>query len=458
MFHDLKNEIDRFLSVACGENVAGNRLLPAQVAARAIFAMRINVCTLLTNFDGKRRRKEHLGGKDDRIRSEDRGGLQQVSASWGNAAFNRNSVEGLIIGASPVMAEIRYLIRQVAPSAASVLVTGPSGSGKEMVARAIHAESARASGNYVAVNTGAIPRDLLESELFGHEKGSFTGAVGQKRGRFEEAHGGTLFLDEIGDMPFEMQVKLLRVLEERSVQRVGGRGDIAVDTRIVSATHRDIEQSIADGRFREDLFYRLAVFPIDLPSLAERREDIPLLVRHFLQQGGNKVKLDPDAIARLVAHQWPGNVRELRNVVERAAILFAGQTVGAEQAELILSRRVKGVCPVAAPAAPQPPAGSNGFVVADAAAAPPQASGGTSPFPFPVPSGLPQAEPIRFVDAALGDEPIDLRKLVCDLEARYIAEALRQSEGVVADAARLLSLQRTTLIEKMRKHGLAKAA
>jgi sigma-54 specific flagellar transcriptional regulator A len=383
--------------------------------------------------------------------------MQQVSASWGNAAFARNSVEGLIIGASPIMAEVRYLVRQVAPSAASVLVTGPSGSGKEMVARAIHAESARATGNYVAVNTGAIPRDLLESELFGHEKGSFTGAVGQKRGRFEEAHGGTLFLDEIGDMPFEMQVKLLRVLEEKSVQRVGGRGDIAVDTRIVSATHRDIEQSIADERFREDLFYRLAVFPIDLPSLAERREDVPLLVRHFLQQGGNKVKLDQAAIDRLVAHQWPGNVRELRNVVERAAILFAGQTVGAEQAELILSRRVKGVRPAMAAPVVEPIAAQPAPNAVDAPAAP-REMGGTTPFPFPVAAALPQSEPIRLVDAELGDEPIDLRKLVCDLEARYIAEALRQSEGVVADAARLLSLQRTTLIEKMRKHGLAKAA
>jgi sigma-54 specific flagellar transcriptional regulator A len=184
------------------------------------------------------------------------------------AVFAAPSPEAMLIGESRAMAEIRYLIRQVAPSGASVIITGPSGSGKEMVARAIHGESARAARPYVAVNCGAIPRDLLESELFGHEKGSFTGAVNQKRGRFEDAHGGTLFLDEIGDMPADMQVKLLRVLEERVVQRVGGRGEIAVDTRIVSATHRDIDEAITAQRFREDLFYRLAVFPIDLPRSA----------------------------------------------------------------------------------------------------------------------------------------------------------------------------------------------
>jgi sigma-54 specific flagellar transcriptional regulator A len=369
------------------------------------------------------------------------------------------------------MADIRYLVRQVAPSAASVLITGPSGSGKEVVARAIHHESARATGNYVAVNTGAIPRELLESELFGHEKGSFTGAVSQKSGRFEEAHGGTLFLDEIGDMPFEMQVKLLRVLEERSVQRVGGRGEIAIDTRIISATHRDIDQSIADGRFREDLFYRLAVFPIDLPGLAERREDVPLLVSHFLAQSGNKVKLDAAALDRLVAHSWPGNVRELRNVVERAAILFPGQIVGAEQAEMILSRRVKGfvrngtpiqdtprsatatVHPISAPRVSEVPFP---FPVASAADASADEAPAASPLTRPV--AITQPDLIRVLDAAFGDAPVDLRQLVCDLEARYISQALRQSEGVVADAARLLSLQRTTLIEKMRKHGLAKAA
>ena len=337
-----------------------------------------------------------------------------------------NSAETLLIGISRAMVEVRYLIRQVAPSAASVIVTGPSGSGKEMVARAIHAESTRAAGAYVAVNCGAIPRDLLESELFGHEKGSFTGAVSQKRGRFEDADGGSLFLDEIGDMPADMQVKLLRVLEERSVQRVGGRGEIAVDTRIISATHRDIDEAIAAQRFREDLFYRLAVFPIDLPSLGERREDVPQLVQHFLNQGTSGVAFSQGAMDRLVAHEWPGNVRELRNVVERATILFPRQTVSAEQVEIILHRR--------------------GRISNAERAALWEATERAVPAP---------AQP---ESAAIGEAPVDLRKMMADLEYRCIAEALRASEGVVADAARLLSLQRTTLIEKMRKHGLAKAA
>ena len=360
----------------------------------------------------------------------------------GVAPLAAPSAEASLIGESRAMAEVRYLIRQVAPSAASVIITGPSGSGKEMVARAIHGESARAARPYVAVNCGAIPRDLLESELFGHEKGSFTGAVTQKRGRFEDAHGGTLFLDEIGDMPLDMQVKLLRVLEERVVQRVGGRGEIAVDTRIVSATHRDIDEAIGSQRFREDLFYRLAVFPIDLPALGERREDVPLLVRHFLRGGGPRsVQFSTGAMDRLVDHPWPGNVRELRNVVERATILFPGQTVSAEQVDIILSRRARGgnlaeraaLWEATERAAP--------------AAAPVVLSTPAAPVPAP-----------EEAEAPLGDGPVDLRRMMADLEYRYIAEALRVSEGVVADAARLLTLQRTTLIEKMRKHGLAKAA
>ena len=197
-----------------------------------------------------------------------------MSVAFSPVAEAAASAESLLIGESPAMVDLRRLVRQVAPSGASVIVTGPSGSGKEMVARSIHAESQRASKSYVAVNCGAIPRDLLESELFGHEKGSFTGAHTQHRGRFEEAHGGTLFLDEIGDMPADMQVKLLRVLEERAIQRVGGRGQIAVDSRIVSATHRDIDEAIDAKRFREELFYRLAVFPIDLKAaVAELEHD-----------------------------------------------------------------------------------------------------------------------------------------------------------------------------------------
>ena len=343
--------------------------------------------------------------------------------------------EGLIVGESAAIAEVRYLIRAVAPTSASVLITGPSGSGKEVVARAIHAASSRGSAAYVAVNCGAIPRDLLESELFGHEKGSFTGAVSQRRGRFEDADGGSLFLDEIGDMPHDMQVKLLRVLEERCVQRVGGRGEIAVDTRIISATHRNLDEAIEQQRFREDLFYRLSVFPIDLPSLGERREDVPLLVRHFLRDDKSGLSFTQGAMDRLVAHPWPGNIRELRNVIERAIILFTGQTVSAEQVEIILHRRAR-------------PSNAERIALWEATE-----SSAPAPIEMPAP-----AAPVVADDVPLGEGPVDLRKMMADLEYRYIAEALKASEGTVADAARMLSLQRTTLIEKMRKHGLAKAA
>ncbi|HKC03541.1 MAG TPA: sigma-54 dependent transcriptional regulator [Sphingomicrobium sp.] len=333
----------------------------------------------------------------------------------------------VLVGESEAMVEVRQLIGQVAPSDASVIITGPSGSGKELVARAVHAASARFAQPYVAVNCGAIPRDLLESELFGHEKGAFTGAVNQRCGRFEEAHGGTLFLDEIGDMPADMQVKLLRVLEERTIQRVGGRGEIAVDNRIVSATHRDIDEAIDEQRFREDLFYRLAVFPIHLPSLAERREDIPLLVRSFLRRKAD-VRFSQPAMDRLMVHNWPGNVRELRNLVERASILHPSRAVGAEEVDaLLLPRRSR---PVAA--AP---------VMAIANDIAPALTGNSEP-----------ALPL------IGEAPVDLRSLVAKLEERYILEALLQAGGVVAEAARTLKLQRTTLIEKMRKLGLSKAA
>jgi sigma-54 specific flagellar transcriptional regulator A len=363
-----------------------------------------------------------------------------VTVGTNKAARKNAAVEDLIVGESAAIGDLRRLIRQVAPSQASVLITGPSGSGKEMVARAIHTESARAAQSYVPVNCGAIPRELLESELFGHEKGSFTGAHAQHRGRFEEADGGSLFLDEIGDMPADMQVKLLRVLEERNVQRLGGRGQIQVDVRIVAATHRDIDAAIDEGRFREDLFYRLAVFPIAIPSLAERADDIPVLVRHFVRKcGAGALTFTNAALDRLMAHRWPGNVRELRNLVERAAILFPGQEVGAEQVEAIMLRRGRvGAAERLAlwEATDRIAAQKLGPVEPDAA-----------------------AERITVSAEAAGpalakDQPLDLKSVIAGIEQRYIREALEVADGIVADAARLLSLQRTTLIEKMRKYDL----
>jgi sigma-54 specific flagellar transcriptional regulator A len=265
------------------------------------------------------------------------GTMQNMTTCLAAGTAAGDPIAALLVGSSRAMEEVRRQVAQVGPSDASVIVMGPSGSGKEVVARAIHAASPRASSAHVSVNCGAIPRDLIESELFGHEKGSFTGAHAQHRGRFEEADGGTLFLDEIGDMPHDMQVKLLRVLEDRRVTRVGGRGAISVDARIVSATHRCLDSAIDDKSFREDLYYRLAVFPIDLPGLAERSEDVPELVHHFLKAPAARrsgVLFNSRALDRLIAHDWPGNCRELDNVLQRALLLRAGERL--EASDLII--------------------------------------------------------------------------------------------------------------------------
>jgi sigma-54 dependent transcriptional regulator, flagellar regulatory protein len=351
---------------------------------------------------------------------------------------NGTTAEALLIGDSQPLAEVRRLVRQVAPAAASVLIMGPSGSGKEMVARAIHGESTRAAKPFVAVNCGAIPRDLLESELFGHEKGAFTGANALRRGRFEDANGGTLFLDEIGDMPADMQVKLLRVLEERSITRIGGRELIPVDVRIVSATHRDIAASIERQSFREDLFYRLAVFPITLPSLYDRPDDLPLLVSHFLDRFADpeqRVEFSAAALLHMTAHDWPGNVRELRNVVERAAILYPGKAIGPDEIDLLVARKAS--------------------LRAVERAALWEAASGMATATATVSAAI-AAPPMPASDTLFTNGTVDLKQLVAELEQHYIAAALLHSAGVVADAARLLGLQRTTLIEKMNKYGIAR--
>jgi sigma-54 specific flagellar transcriptional regulator A len=328
-------------------------------------------------------------------------------------------------GSSPAIGQVRRLIERVAPHDTTVLIQGESGTGKEVVARAIHARSARRGAAFVAVNCGAIPPDLLESELFGHEKGAFTGAIAQRRGRFELAHRGTLFLDEIGDMPLAMQVKLLRVLQERRFERVGGTDSIDVDVRIVAATHRDLEAAIRDGRFREDLYYRLAVFPLEVPPLRERREDLPELVAELcaqLERGGRgRVRLGLDALQALQAYAWPGNVRELANLVERLAVLHPDATAHARD---LPSRYLAGRAP-------------------EDFAPPPPAAGEPAPEPVPVPTA-----------SALPDAGIDLREHVAQVEMELIRAALSRTHGVVAHAADLLGLRRTTLIEKLRKYGL----
>jgi len=233
-----------------------------------------------------------------------------------------------IVGSSPAMGKVFDVVRKVADSEASVLITGESGTGKELVARSLHAHSSRRDAPFVAINCAAIPRDLLESELFGHVKGAFTGAVKDKTGKFQLADSGTLFLDEVGDLPLELQPKLLRALQEKTIEPVGGTTPSKLDVRVVAATNLDIEKAIANGIFREDLYYRLAVIPIHLPSLRERRNDIPLLLRYFCAKHGcDQVTFAKDAIEVLTAHPWPGNVRELENLVERLLIMRNGDTI-----------------------------------------------------------------------------------------------------------------------------------
>src|SRR5215208_6394083 len=246
-----------------------------------------------------------------------------------------------IVGSSPAMREVYRLTRMAAPTNASVLLIGETGTGKEVIARAVHKRSQRATGPYIRVNCGALHENLLESELFGHVKGAFTGAVDNKTGRFEAAHGGTIFLDEINSMSPKLQVKLLRVLQEREFERVGESRTIRVDTRVIGATNQFLEDEIAAGRFREDLYYRLNVVPIYLPPLRERREDIPALARFFLERYSEENRRDPpelpvEVMKRLLEHDWPGNVRELENAVERAVVLSRGQPL---TPELLFSAR-----------------------------------------------------------------------------------------------------------------------
>ena len=267
---------------------------------------------------------------------------------------------GALVGSGRAMRAVFETIKKVAETDLTVLVRGESGTGKELVAQAMHHRSGRRDRPFVAVNCAAISRELVESELFGHEKGAFTGADARREGRFEAARGGTIFLDEIGDMPLETQAKVLRVLQERTLERVGGTQPIPIDVRVVAATHRDLEKEVEEGRFREDLYYRLAVVPVHLPPLRARAEDIPALVERFsaLQAerlGRRKKGFSPEALAKLAAHPWPGNVRELRNAVEQAQVMAGGDTIEAQDISTV--RRPRGERgPTWDPAAPYPEA------------------------------------------------------------------------------------------------------
>ncbi|ATG90457.1 sigma-54 dependent transcriptional regulator [Methylomonas koyamae] len=336
-----------------------------------------------------------------------------------------------LAGVSKAVQKTRELIDQVAKSDATVLILGESGTGKEVVAQALHRASPRRDRPFVPVNCGAIPGELLESELFGHEKGAFTGALTSRQGRFEMAEGGTLFLDEIGDMPMPMQVKLLRVLQERTFERVGSNKTIHCDVRIIAATHRHLEQEIAEKRFREDLFYRLNVFPIEVPALRERAEDIPYLINDLIarMEAANRgsVTLTPRAVAVLMQHSWPGNVRELSNLIERLAIVSPDSPVDA--ADLPEKFQAYEVPDTVHLQLPEPEI----HVVRPAAR-----------------EAL--AKPIAGAPAVqLPEQGIDLKEYLTDLENELIRQALEECNGVVAHAAKLLNMRRTTLVEKLRK-------
>ena len=351
-----------------------------------------------------------------------------------------------LVGESEALQKVRYMMGQVASKEVSVLITGESGTGKEVVARNLHLSSNRSDKPFIPINCGAIPRELLESELFGHEKGAFTGAIASRAGRFELADGGTLFLDEIGDMPLSMQVKLLRVLQEHSFERVGGVNTLQVDVRILAATHKDLEKLIELGEFRQDLYYRINVFPIEMPSLRERPEDIPPLLNELItimeSEDRGSVRFNSAAIKALCGYEWPGNVRELANLIERMAILYPHSIVGASDlpkkfrkdamsseidANLVstISARVdalldKGVAPL-----------SNGAKKLGATA-------------------------LQSESELLPLSGIDLKEYLSNLEKGLIEKALLDSGGVVARAADRLQLGRTTLVEKMRKYNLQK--
>lgn len=376
--------------------------------------------------------------------------LQQATIYRGQTDSNdqSGSLFRSLVGNSRSIKQVQQMIDQVADSEANVLILGESGTGKEVVARNLHHFSARRDKPFVPVNCGAIPGELLESELFGHEKGAFTGAITARKGRFELAEGGTLFLDEIGDMPLSMQVKLLRVLQERTFERVGSNKTQIANVRVIAATHRNLDDHIADGRFREDLFYRLNVFPIEMPALRERPEDIPLLVNELIKriehENRGTVRLTPAAMTSLCRYPWPGNVRELANVIERLVILFPYGTVdfddlpekycleGDDLPEQVIAT---------INAAPEPERQRNlpETVALDAEVA------------------ELDAEDIS-VDsstaASIPEDGLDLKEHLANLEYLLIKQALDETEGVVAHAAQKLKMRRTTLVEKMRKYGI----
>lgn len=367
---------------------------------------------------------------------------QRMLPAQSNHHKPNKSFDGLV-GETEAVKDVRFLIEQVAKTDANVLILGESGTGKEVVARNVHLLSKRNSGPFVPVNCGAIPGELLESELFGHEKGAFTGAISARKGRFELAQGGTLFLDEIGDMPLQMQVKLLRVLQERSYERVGGTKAIQADVRVIAATHRNLEQMIEEGSFREDLYYRLNVFPIENPSLSERADDIPLLLKELMRrvnaQSGTTAKFTERAIESLKEHTWPGNIRELANLVERMVIMFPEKVV--DVPDLPTKYRYIEV-QAYEPEYPEELMERDAF---------------NDIFSTGFSEYEDEPEVTNQTDASLlPDTGIELKEYLAELEISLISQALERYDYVVARAAEILGVRRTTLVEKMKKYNLSR--
>jgi DNA-binding NtrC family response regulator len=331
--------------------------------------------------------------------------LKSENAYLRSQLEDRYRIDGLV-GKSRVMRDLFQLLETVAATSSTVLITGETGTGKELAARAIHHNSARRANRFVALNCSAIPETLLEAELFGHARGAFTGAVGTRQGRLEQAHKGTLFLDEVGTMSPSLQAKLLRVLQEREFERVGDSHTIKIDVRVVAATHSDLAKMVGEGSFREDLFYRLNVLPVQLPPLRERREDIPLLMQHFLQRlaqdsGRTGMTVSQEAMRRLMAYRWPGNVRQLENTVERALAFTQGRSV------------------------------------IDVQDLPPEIQNH---------SGV-----IEGAEAWLPEDGLDFERYIEGIELSLIKRSLERTQGNKRQAARLLNLKRTTLIEKLKR-------
>ena len=346
--------------------------------------------------------------------------LAEVQDRTQDPEINREQIQ--MIGESTVMKEVFSLVQRVASSDASVLITGESGTGKELIARAIHFSGPRKDNKFVAINCGAIPDNLIESELFGHKKGAFTGAVTDKRGLFREADGGTLFLDEIGELPLLLQSKLLRALQEKTIRPVGDTADLRINVRIVAATNRNLKEESLKGGFRDDLYYRLNVVNIDVPPLRQRREDIPLLVRHFIesmtQPGGQLAQISPDALRILTAYNFPGNIRELENIIERALVLGGSAILPEHLSQEVLESSKNGA------------ENSKSLIKTGE-----------------------QGDRTEIILL-----PINLEAELEELERQYLTEALQQASGVKKRAAELLGLNFRSFRYRLKKYGLGDSA